>query len=260
MNKKTQVERDKKRAAKNEYLERKKKLVELEEKNYDKIILLEGTDGYWVFGGHSAVILAYKVAEKSKMRVGIKRDTDFDYKFEEGVISVQNVGFYVEEIKKSPLVKNCRKTAHAYTFTLKNKISETEYKLLAKSPELKKQKLENMIIKSHPMPQVNMRVEEVMKNAARLYRKYNDPVGRELMTRRFFEQTRVAHKIVLLIARGEMDKKAGLKKIEEILSAGMADVMQISVLEFWSVGDCTAMSATIIAAINAIEIEKRDFT
>lgn len=260
MNKVTQAERERKRAEKNEYLERKKKLVEVEAKNYNKIILLEGTDGYWMFGGHSAVILAYKVAEKSKMRVGLKRDTDFDYKFEEGVISIQNVPFYVEEIKKSPLVKNCRKTEHAYTFTLKDKISEAEYKLLAKSPELKRQKLENMIVKSHPMPQVNMKVEEVFRTAARLYRKYSDPVGRDLLTRRFVDQARVAHKVVLLIARGEVDKKAGLKKIEETLSGMMADVMQISILEFWSVGDCTAMSAGIIEAIKALEIEKRDFT
>ena len=260
MNKLTQAERERKRREKNEYLERKKKLVEIEEKNYNKIILLEGTDGYWMFGGHSAVILAYKVADKTKMRLGIKRDTDFDYKFEEGIISVQNVPFYVEEIKKSPLVKSCRKSDHAYTFTLKDKISEAEYKLLVKSPELKRQKLENMIVKSHPMPQVNMKVEDVMRNAARLYRKHNDPVGRDLMTRRFFEQARVAHKIVLLIARGEFDKVKGLKKIEEVLSGMMVDAMQIAILEFWSVGDCTAVSAGIIEALKAIEVEKKNFT
>jgi len=260
MNKIVQAERDQKRAEKNAYLERKKKLVELEEKNYDKIILLKGTDGYWLFGGHSAVILAYKVADKTKIRVGIKRDTDFDYKFKEGIISVQNVLFYVEELKKSPLIKSCRKTDQSYIFTLKNKISEAEYKLLAKSPELKRQKLENMIVKSHPMPQVNMKVEDVMKTAARLYRKYTDPAGRDLITKRFFEQTRVAHKIILLIARGDMDKKAGLTKVEAMLSGMMADVMQISILEFWSVGDCTAISAQIIEATKAIELEKKNFT
>ena len=99
-----------------------------------------------------------------------------------------------------------------------------------------------------------------MRNAARLYRKYGDPVGRELMTKRFFEQARVAHKIVLMIARGETDKVKGLKKIEDILSSMMADVMQISVLEYWSVGDCTAISAGIIEALKAVEVERKNFT
>lgn len=255
---KTQAERDARRLEKNAYLERKQKLQEVEEKNYDRIILMKATGNFWGFYGHSAVILAFKVAPALKnMRVAIKRDTDFDYKFHEGMIAVQNIGFYVNALKACPLIKSVRKTETEYRFLLAEKISEEEYKLLVRTPELKQAKLQSMVVKSHPMPQVNVKAEEVMKTAARLYRKYNDPVGRELMTRRLFEQTRVAHKMVLTIARGEMDKKLGLDKVAMTLSQALADVMQIAILEYWSVGDCTALSAQIIAAMNAIEVEKK---
>ena len=251
--------REERRVEKLQYLERKKKLFELEEKNYNRIILMRGTRGFWVFGGHSAVLLAYKLAPELKIRVGIKRDTDFDYKFHEGIVAISNVEFYVDTLKKSMFVKSSRKTKDAYYFTLKEQISEAEYKLLSRSPELKRQKLANMIIKSHPMPQVNMKVEDVLRTSARLYKKYPDPVARELLTRRLFEQVRMAHKIILMIAREEMDKKSGLNKSREILSRVMCDIAQVAALEYWSVGDCTAISAQIINALNAIDVEKKMF-
>ncbi|MBQ8996800.1 hypothetical protein IJ095_02115 [Candidatus Saccharibacteria bacterium] len=256
----TQEEREQKRLEKQAYLARKKKLYSLEETNYTRIVFMRATGNFWIIGGHSAIILANKIGPEVKLRVGVKRDTDFDYKFRDGIISFSNLDFYIDAVKKSAYIKGApRQTADSVYFYLKDKVSETEYKLLLNSRELKQQKFEKMIIQSFPMPQVHQKVEEVFRTAFRLYKKYKDPDGRTILTEKFTDQMRIAHKMVLMIARGELDKPAGLTKISEILKRGMCDVMQIETLEIWSIGDSTAIAAQLISALSAIETEQKLF-
>ena len=258
MVKQTQEEREQKREEKQAYLKRKKVLVPIELNNYDRIIIFRGTNNYWMIDGHSAIIFANKIGPEIGIRRAVKHDTDYDYKFEDGVISIQSVDYYISQISSTKLIKKTKKEEDVITFFLANKISETEYRLLLRSKELKRQKLEEMIIKSRPMPQVIVRTEEVFKTGFRLYKKYTEPATRTILSERLVDQLRTAHKMVLLVAREDIKKYDALIKVRTTLSRAMVDVMQLSITEAWSIGDYTAISTQLISSINAIDTELKE--
>ncbi|MBQ6605559.1 hypothetical protein IJH66_01090 [Candidatus Saccharibacteria bacterium] len=234
-------------AEKREYLERKKKLLAEEAENFQKIIFLRATKGYWMVGGHSAVILVNKLAKELKIRVTLKRDTDFDVKFPEGVVNLRNLDFYIQKLKESNyLEKEVERNESSVIFKLKEKVSETEYDLLLRSKEIRRQKLQSMIEKSVPMPKLNIRMTDVLKLTFRFYKKHSDSFARKFVVEQFAEDIRVAHKTMLLVFRGQVEPVEGIRKMKTRLELALCDLTQIISLEIWTIEDSTNMATSII--------------
>ena len=81
-----------------EYRKRKAELLEMEKGNFTKIIFMKGTKGFWISGGHSAVMLANKYGKDLGMRVPLKRDTDYDSVFKEGKIATKSLDYYKRQL------------------------------------------------------------------------------------------------------------------------------------------------------------------
>ena len=234
------------RAEKKAYLLRKKKLFEFEKTNYGKIVFLRGTKGYYLVGGHSAIVLVNKIAPELKIRVALKRDTDFDIKFKEGVINLKNLGFYKEKLDNSVYLERGEETEDYFSYKLKEEISEKEFDLLYRSKEIRRQKLQNLIEKSVPMPKLNRKMTEVLKTAYRIYLKRTDAMKRGVIAPNFLEDIRVAHKIMLMVFRGQIVKEEGRRKMKGRLEMAMCDLVQIMELEVWTVEDCTVLAVMIV--------------
>lgn len=239
------------------YLERKKKLFELERENYNHVIMMRGTQGFWMTGGHSAVILVNKVAPELKIRIALRRDTDFGEKFKEGVTTFKNLGFYKEKLKLSECVKLEKEEGDFIFYKLARKISVTEYDVLRRSKEIRRQKLEGMIVKSVPMPTLNAKLSEVLRLTFKFYSKHSDALLRGFIVDKLADEIRTAHKTFVLICREEVGAMAGLLKVKKILSFALADVEQIVTLEGWSVEDCTVLATAIIEATMALDTEMK---
>jgi len=242
-----EAEITKEKAEKKAYLERKKILFSEEQENYDRIIFLRATKGYWIVGGHSAVILVNKIAQELKIRVAAKRDTDFDVKFKEGVISLKNLDFYISKFRESNyLEKEVERNENSIIFKLKEAVSETEYDLLLRSKEIRRQKLQSMIEKSMPMPKLNMKMTDILQITFRFYKKHSDTFSRKFVVENFTEDIRVAHKTMLLVFREQIDLREGIKRIKGRLELALCDLTQIMNLNIWSVEDVTLLAALII--------------
>ena len=236
--------------AKKAYLERKKELLKTEAENFDKIIFLRGTKGYWLVGGHSGVILANKLAPELKIRVALKRDTDFDVKFSEGIINLRNLDFYTERLKNSNYIqKEIERNEDSIIFKLKEKISDTEYDLLVRSKEIRRQKLQSMIEKSMPMPKLKVRMTDVLKLTYRFYKKHSDAISRSFVVEKLAEDVRIAHKTMLMVFRSQLEPKEGVKKIKARLELAVCDLTQIIELNIWTVENCTTLATMMIETI-----------
>lgn len=228
------------------YIQRKKNLLEKEADNFERVVFLKGTKGFYAVVGHSAVILANKIAPELKMRVLLRRDSDYGVKSKEGIITIKNVGYYKEKFKNSVYIEFEKEDDACISFKLKQKISAEEYALLARSKEIKRQKLENEIVKAVPMPKLNMLLTEVLTMTYRFYRKHSDVMSRRFILDTVSEEVRYAHKVFLAICREEHSKQEGLKKIDATLSQLLCDMVQVIALDVWSVEDCSALSLKIV--------------
>ena len=145
------------------YFARKRKLYEFEKTNNSKIVFIRGTKGFWITGGHSAVILANKIGKELNLRIVLKNDSDFDLKFKEGIFPVKNVEFYRDVLKRSIYLTPGEFKHDSFSFNLKEPISDAELSTLLESKELMRKKLKAEIEKSLPLPRANVGLRDVLR-------------------------------------------------------------------------------------------------
>ena len=242
---------------KKEYMERKEKLFRFEEGNFEKIVIIRGTGGYWSVFGHSAVILVNKIAPELKIRMALRRDSDFGTRFREGGVTFRNIGFYKSKLLESEYLVLEREMDDFIIYRLNQKVSETEYDLLLRSKEIRKQRLEEMIMKSVPMPKLRMKLTETFATTYRFYNKHGNVFDREFLLRTLAEDVRKAHKVMLLIGRDEVKLDEGVKKIKQQLELAMCDVGQVAELGIWTIEDATTLAILIVETLVALDSDAK---
>lgn len=251
------VEVKRKHDEREKYYRRKEKLVELEKKNFDKVIFTKATGGFWVVVGHSAVILTNLLGKEAKVRVPLKRDTDFAYRFKEGKVSVKNFEYYRKWIIGGNLATLANKKEDSVVFKLKKKLSEEEYTLLAQARELQRQQFEHDVLKAITMPQSHANLTSALRVAFRMYSKYTEKSAKEVFGLKLVEEIRMAHKIFLLVCMEELPFDTGLKKIREILTRALAGTTQMVELDLWTIEDTMAMATAIVQTKMSLEREEK---
>ncbi|MBR3232719.1 hypothetical protein IKF74_00295 [Candidatus Saccharibacteria bacterium] len=245
------------REEREKYYQRKEKLVELEKQNFDRIIFLRATGGFWVVCGHSAVILANKIGKELKIRVPLKRDTDFSDRFKEGKISVKNLDYYKRELVGGKMATILSEDKDFVVFKLKKKVGAKEYELLAQAKELRRQQFEKEILKTVPMPRSHLRLTEALRTAFRTYNKYTDKGAKEVFGLKLMDELRTAHKVFLLVCMNELPLEAGLKKIDGELTRALAGVTQMVELDIWTIEDAMAVATAIVESKTSLRDEQR---
>ena len=235
---------------------RKAKLFELEKDNYGHLYLMRARKPeFWQICGHSAVIFMNVIAPMIGVRSILRKDTDYDHTFKEGVVTLGNLEFHEKKLKSCEELELEKETENFISFRLKHKVSEEEYELILHDKEVKKKSLENEIAKTHALPSLQLKMEQILAICYRFYRKYTDAIDRELLVGMVFDQVRLAHKILFMVCRAEEDKKVGLLKIKGILERVPCDMVQILQLEVWPAEKCILFNSHITEAINAIDAE-----
>lgn len=250
-------ERDKKaeqgRADKNEYLKRKQKMLEFEAKNYDKIMFFRGTQGYFMAGGHSAVLLAYKIAPELKLRPRMKLDADYGKKFKEGVISVKQIDFYRQRLSESSYLEFVKQTQDALVFRFKQPITEEEYDLLENTESIARQKLLDMVAKTSPFPKLYVRLVSVAETTYRLHHKHPDKIAMDYITSDIAGMGRRALETYLEMARGECTELDGLKEISSLTSKMSIKMVLVSEMKLWTREECARAADEIVGAMGCAE-------
>ncbi|MBQ7802569.1 hypothetical protein IJ380_01760 [Candidatus Saccharibacteria bacterium] len=242
------------------YLKRKERLIEFEKTNFDRIVFLKATRGFFVVGGNSAILLVHKIAPELKMRVLVRRDDDYDVRFENGIVSAKNLDYYKRELAKSVYLLPPVEEENSLVFPFRKKVTKTEFNLLKKSKEIKKKGLERRILKSVPFPNLHIALSDLLSLVYRLYVKNTDKLAKEFVVARFLNEIREADKVLLLICREEYDIRKGFSRISTSLNLALCDLDQILSLEIWSVENCTAVSGAILNVFDELELErKRNF-
>lgn len=240
-----------------QYYVRKEKLVALEAKNYSKIVFMRGMGGFWVVLGHSAVILANKVGPAMKMRVPLKKDTDYRFKSKEGVIAVKNLGFYKTALKDSSLTKLKTETEDALTFELKEKMTAELYDLVLHEQEIKRQQIANSILKAVPMPKTNMRLNDTMKLGYKLYCEYSDTFCREVFAGKLMDELRVANKVFVLACRDTLPFEVAMNEVEKNLNRAAASLALISEMGLWNTEKCMSLAGLIAETLAELAAERK---
>ena len=237
------------------YFARKRKLYEFEKTNNSKIVFIRGTKGFWITGGHSAVIFANKIAKELNLRVNLKNDSDFDLKFKEGLFAVKNVEFYREVLKRSIYLEPGEFKEDSFSFKLKEPVSEAELGVLLETKEIIRKKLKAEIEKMLPLPKASVTLKDILRLTYSLYRKTPEPRAREIILTDYVKVIQKADFYMRLITRENLELEAGVKKIKSNLEVALCMLLQILDLEIWNPEKVGVLSTLIVEANLAMDLE-----
>lgn len=239
---------------------RKKKVFEKDAENFSKIIYYKSTGGFWVAGGHSVIMLRNMVFPEVRLRTPVRSDTDYDFKFPEGIISVGDIERHVQRIEQCGLLKPPKKTEDYIVFELVKPLSEGEFEAMKREKEIAREKIKNMIVKVDPMPGTTKRLEELYLATFNLNKKEHLNHGdmQKYVTEPMMDWARKAYRTVVKINRGDVAKEAGLLEIKACLlemSVSIVELVTIKATAEKRIANVTRLLTTAMAKVEA-EIAK----
>ena len=252
ISRKAQLEREKR-----QYLERKRKMIPFEQHNYNRIVVFRGTKGFWTIGGHSAIILSELVAPEVKMKVVLRKDTDFDATFSEGVISVRDLDFYKVTLPQCRLIeKEYEERKDALIFFLKDALSAEKYDLISRTEEIKSEELLNMVSSSVVMPGLYRMVRELLNGVYTMTDKINgiaqETIGKDILT----DAIRL-ERAFLLGARTESELEDALNELEEATKATMLDLKIAEDMGVWRAKQCWRVGSLGARILAQLPVERK---
>lgn len=239
------------------YLTRKRKMIPYEEKNYDKIALFQGTKGFYVIGGHSAIIMSELVAPDLAMKVVLRKDTDFECAFSEGMISVKDVDYFKMMVPKSKLVKQQYvEKDQSVVFFLKDALSKEEYELLAHADEIKSTELLNMVSSSVVMPNLYKMVRDLALAVYNAGEK-SEPLAQMTAVKALVEDAIDLERVFLLGARTTKKIDEALTEMEERAKDLLVDLKIVEDMGIWRTKQSWRIGSLTSRILTQIPIERK---
>lgn len=240
------------------YEKRKEFMLDFERKNYDKIVFFLATRGFYVAGGHSAVILFNKIGPELDMSMAMKKDTDYGDRFEEGVISFKNLEYYKKKLPTSKFIKpKYEETPERIVFHLVKPLGTEEYRILSEQENIKRDKLVNMVSSTAAMPKLYQALREVVVVAYKMVDFKAKANARELLAKYLVYDARMALMSFLDGARQEASLSKSLDETEVWLRALMKDLIVCEAAGVWHVTECGRMGRVASKAIEQVAVERK---
>ncbi|MBQ8984879.1 hypothetical protein IJ098_03440 [Candidatus Saccharibacteria bacterium] len=246
------------RREKEAYLARKMKMLPLERRNYSKITFFRATGGFYVAGGHSAIILYNKIAPELGLKARLKRDRDFGARFDEGVISVKNPNFYKNKLLESVYIREVVEGKDSFSFLLKKAMPKEEFSLLMEMENIKREKLLNLVSSSSAMPKLYTMLRDVVKLTYSLARKNTEPIASDIYIKKLVNATRDALEWFLIGARKEANIVTALDKAERSLFSALRQLIIIESAGIVHIEDCSRVGMAISNAMTQLTVERKN--
>lgn len=143
-----------------EYFAFKKFVIEREEENFSKLMIVHEKDEWWKIFGHSAIMFAYEVSGWIDMKVKLRPDSDYDYKSKEGVVIIRDV--YTLDAKLAKAKVNLLKSTDDYrVYNLGKKFSEADLDRMMHKESLEWGKVNKIITVRDVFPDLHTALREL---------------------------------------------------------------------------------------------------
>lgn len=214
----------------------KAEVFEMEKENHNKLIAFISRNNWYKLGGHSALIYYHRLAKRMDLNPRLNPDTDFFSRFKEGIVSIRNIETLEKNLKQIKIYRNSKltKPGELYVFDLGYSISDEDLDLMYKDEEIRRKKLNQMVIPKVALPEVYVKMWTVTKMCYEQYRQMN-AVDRQMLGEPINEQILRMQKCFILMANGNRGEVLALKEIlvaEEEIKCMVKMTMELKV---WSI-------------------------
>lgn len=239
------------------YLRRKAKAIEFEKQNYQYVFFFRGMNGFFVAGDHSAIILYNMIAPELGLKIAIRKDGDFERRFLDGKVVIRNVDKYKELLCDSKYVAGVTQNKDSLTFRLVHKLTKTEYEVLAKSEDIKRAELVNMVSSAEALPKTYQVLRELLKITYQKVAKKSDKVERELVTGQLMDDAKKIMLMFLLGCKDTRDFTRSMNEVRDTLVKMLRDLLIVEASGVWHITECRKISFLVVKAQTTLAEERK---
>ena len=241
-----------------DFLTRKRKAVEFEKTNYHVVGFMRALDGYWIAGGHSAVILKYLISPDVKRQTALKKDQEYKVFFKEGICAIRNKDAWIRAMSESKylgeIVEN--KDGTGFYFPLKEEMPHEQYELLAKTEEIHREQLLNLISSSALLPKTRQSLRELVKISYAGASTRSNSAERELMTYRVIDFAHDAFDAFLIACKDKELFDEMLDKTVDYIKAIQRELYILDAANIWSVSESRNLSFVCTRTLTKLADER----
>ncbi len=238
------------------YAEYKRKLMELEKSNNNKLLFLRSTKGFYKLFGNSLYFYAFNIAPKLNIDVRVFSDGDYEEKSEAGVVSVKNL----EEIEKLFLelkIKRANtrdKTGNIVVYKLPWSYTDEEIQKYVEQNTYELHKYNHVIVAENTIPVLYLNLNELLKISYENVRRL-EPVARETLGNTIIDITAEMIRIYIEMANGRINEVKGLQNLKIRLNKIKSQVKILADLKLWNARTYARVGESMIKIQDIIELK-----
>ncbi|MBR0430689.1 hypothetical protein IJJ05_00100 [Candidatus Saccharibacteria bacterium] len=238
------------------YAEYKRKLMELEKSNNNKLLFLRSTKGFYKLFGNSLYFYAFNIAPKLNIDVRVFSDGDYEEKSEAGVVSVKNL----EEIEKLFLelkIKRANtrdKTGNIVVYKLPWSYTDEEIQKYVEQNTYELHKYNHVIVAENTIPVLYLNLNELLKISYENVRRL-EPVARETLGNIIIDITAEMIRIYIEMANGRINEVKGLQNLKIRLNKIKSQVKILADLKLWNARTYARVGESMIKIQDIIELK-----
>ncbi|MBR2795977.1 hypothetical protein IKE13_02915 [Candidatus Saccharibacteria bacterium] len=243
------------------YQDNKKKVIELERKNLQYLILFPASDvdvnkkyRFYNMGGNSAIIYVHEIAPRLKRKAKMRRDMDpcsEKEKFHSGICSIANL----EGLEAALLtidVKRMSVKGEIVIFKLNREYSKDEIKNMLKLEQQRLDSLNELIYSKVLYPDVHKKIIDLKRSipakVKNMEKTYREVVGMEMI-----KSLMTLVKTYSQVAHGNDSPENGGNVMLAACDNLLAEVSMMNELRVWEVDACIRIASTIVELKRAIK-------
>ena len=218
--------------SKTKYYDLKRRVLGWEKDNYNRLAVVEDTNGMYKMFDHSAVIYAHDVAKRFKIQVELKNDSDFEMTTDKPVVLIHDVE--VMEKRFSTIgIKKVSVDDGVTVYDLGYTLDPVEYKAMLTEAEELKKRVNNLVLPSEVYPSLRFEMEQLTKKIYEAVRKM-EVVAREAVGLELLEMMAEAMEGFIEAANGHEDIDEYLQNLVKLtrhINARMKVISDLKIVD-----------------------------
>lgn len=241
------------------YFEYKKKLMELEKENRDKLMFLRSTKGFYKLFGNSLYFYAFDIAPKLNVDVKVLSDGDYDEKSEIGVASVRDLAEIEKQLRTLQIKKIATrdKSGNIVIYKLPWNYSDADIRRFTEQNTYEVYKYNHVIIAEDIIPVLYVNLNELMKICYENVRRL-EPIARDSLGIYIIKILAEMIRVYIEMANGRINEMAGLDEIGNRLNLIKYQVKIIADLKLWNARTYARIGDGMIKIQGIIDLQKRN--
>lgn len=228
----------------------KERVYGFEQTNRGSLVLYRCGKGWYKMGGHSALFMRYRVAERIRINNKLHKDDDYDHRFAEGVMIFTNVDKLTSALARIDVKMSAREGDDIFVYNLGYELTDEEIEQIRRSEEAVRGQVQRELEVKDPFPGIAVGLRDLMVTMRHKI-KNADGIARDIILSSMMERILTLRDLYDQMADGEIEFPEMREEFLKVLRIVKRNTNTAMDLQIWDPDD-TLVFTRKLGALTAV--------